>query len=613
MTTRQGRVAERSWPIYALLGVVLLLAHGLVLRFLVPGVVEGSLIDPDSYTRLVRVTELAGTGNWFDHTIDRMNGPFGLELHWTRPLDVILLAGAWLLTPFLGFEAGLYWFGALVSPALHIAACLGLAWAVTPYFTVGRRPLVVVVFLMQPLALNYAYAGRADHHMLLVLSYVMALGFFARAFSGSCESRWSLLGGLVGGLGLWTSVEFLLPLATLYLPLAVAWMVGLEDASRKGLLFSIGLFAVVALGVALESGPSGFLVPEYDRLSIAHLGLIGMAVAPWIAVRGIEARERTPMALLPRILLLTALGVASLIPVLALFPGITASPMSNLDPRFETLLMQQIVELQPVFPRDRSEVGSAVARLGHAIFALPFLLSRLSPRLEARTRILWLPPILAFLVFVPLGLHQIRYAVWTAVPIAIGVTGLLAVGLERTTGAGFAGALARASFTAGVLLAPLFVGGALLQVWGDRSPPPPRAGEAGCSVPRLATELSEGSHAEATYLIVAHPDIGPELVYRTHHSVVAAPYHRNVNGVLDAHDILAATVDAEARALVDRRGIDVLIVCPEGDAWFGQGVADGRRTLFARLLDGQAPAWLDPDAATEAAPSGFLVYRVRDP
>jgi hypothetical protein len=93
----------------------------------------GNLIGPDSYMRLVRVTELYETGAWFDITIERSNAPYGDDLHWTRPYDVVVLAGAWVLTPFLGFETALFRWGSLVSPIFHVALGVAAAWATSPF------------------------------------------------------------------------------------------------------------------------------------------------------------------------------------------------------------------------------------------------------------------------------------------------------------------------------------------------------------------------------------------------------------------------------------------------------------------------------------------------
>ena len=81
-------------------------------------VLDGALGDADAYMRLSRVLHLHDSGTWFDPREPRINPPDGHVQHWTRPLDALLLAGAWLLQPFLGFERALHLWGVLISPAL---------------------------------------------------------------------------------------------------------------------------------------------------------------------------------------------------------------------------------------------------------------------------------------------------------------------------------------------------------------------------------------------------------------------------------------------------------------------------------------------------------------
>ena len=69
-------------------------------------VLDGELKGPDSYMRLVRVDALWSGGGWFDNLIVDSNVPLGDTLHWTRPFDVLILLGGWVLEPFLGHERG---------------------------------------------------------------------------------------------------------------------------------------------------------------------------------------------------------------------------------------------------------------------------------------------------------------------------------------------------------------------------------------------------------------------------------------------------------------------------------------------------------------------------
>ena len=78
----------------------------------------GNLVDSDGYARLVRIQRLLETGAWFDVGLPRANRPDGGTLHWTRPLDVLLIILALPLAVLIGFSKALFWAGVLVGPLL---------------------------------------------------------------------------------------------------------------------------------------------------------------------------------------------------------------------------------------------------------------------------------------------------------------------------------------------------------------------------------------------------------------------------------------------------------------------------------------------------------------
>ena len=78
----------------------------------------GNLVDSDGYARLVRIQRLLETGAWFDFGLPRANRPDGGTLHWTRPLDVLLIILALPLAALIGFSKTLFWAGVLVGPLL---------------------------------------------------------------------------------------------------------------------------------------------------------------------------------------------------------------------------------------------------------------------------------------------------------------------------------------------------------------------------------------------------------------------------------------------------------------------------------------------------------------
>ena len=107
--------------------------------------------------------------------------------------------------------------------------------------------------------------------------------------------------------------------------------------------------------------------------------------------------------------------------------------------------------------------------------------------------------------------------------------------------------------------------------------------------------------------IFAPMDIGPALLLKTHHGVVATSHHRAADAMGDVIRGFLAT-PPEARGYVARHGADYVVLCA--------GVAESRlyareapAGLAATLLNGKPPAWLEP--VEHGGPEELRVYRVR--
>ncbi len=97
--------------------------------------------------------------------------------------------------------------------------------------------------------------------------------------------------------------------------------------------------------------------------------------------------------------------------------------------------------------------------------------------------------------------------------------------------------------------------------------------------------------------------MGPSILLRTPHAVVAAPYHRAIPGITAAIEGLGGT-EADLRRQIATFGVGYLVACPARPAEDLQA-----ETAFAtRLATGAVSAeWLEP----VAIPSVLKVWRVR--
>ena len=132
------------------------------------------------------------------------------------------------------------------------------------------------------------------------------------------------------------------------------------------------------------------------------------------------------------------------------------------------------------------------------------------------------------------------------------------------------------------------------------------AGGEDCEIAQIAEFLDRPRpFGDRARIIATHVDWGPELLYRTRHAVLAAPYHRNASGILDIYRVFSALNPAASKTIVDARGIELVLLCPSPrERLFYGGEVEGV-TLYQRLLEGRPPPWLAPVALPDAARREF--------
>ena len=129
-TPAHGDAKPLQIAIYILVLFAAIILHATAPSILPVSVGEGNLLGADAYMQLVRLREFIEAGDWY--LVSRSNAPYGEELYWTHPFQVILLVLSGLLWPFLEYPANVHWAGVLVSPFLHLILVFVSAWTAKP-------------------------------------------------------------------------------------------------------------------------------------------------------------------------------------------------------------------------------------------------------------------------------------------------------------------------------------------------------------------------------------------------------------------------------------------------------------------------------------------------
>lgn len=563
-------------------------------------VLDGRLLDPDCYMRLARVATLIEGGSWWDPVMPRSNAPYGEALHWTRPLDLLLVAGALPLEPLLGLKRALLLWGSLVSPLLLVAALPVLSWASRPFLSEGGFLLLCALLLAQPQLSGVFMVGRPDHHGLLALAFLIQMAAVLRLSLGDGGRRAAITAGAAGGLGLWVGVESMIAQLFLAGALALPWI--REGGAWAGRLATAmaALAAATALALAVERPPAEWLVEAHTRLSAVHLVLAALGTAAWTGLARVGPRLTSPAA---RGLATLGAGLAVGLLTALIFPRFQHGPWAEFGGGTGAWL-RTISEFQPLWPSDRRRAAQALIQVGPALVALPLAL-RLAGKGAPGQRRAMAVLLLGLAIYLPLALREMRWVTYVQA-LALIPWALTLLALFRWEGAltvagrrmplrslAFSGAAA-AHLVAGMALQPHPPG-----VVAGRAP----QGEH-CAWPALAEWIERTNPAPPGGVLFTYLFTGPEMVWRTGWNVVGAPY-ANARSLADTAAFFGAREESEARAVAERRGAALVALCPSSI----EARDYGPGTLHDRLIRGEPPAWLAPQALPPDLARDFLLFR----
>lgn len=540
--------------------------------------------DTDDAMRLVVVRDLLDGQGWYDHIQYRLNTPWGASIHWSRLLDLplALLLGAF--RPLFGANAaialGYVWPLALLALLLWLSA--GLAQRLAGPGAV--LPAVVLPVLSLVSMAEFA-PGRIDHHAIQILLMLLLVILTIDALARPRQALWA---GLVAASILAIGIEGLPVVAAVILAFGLAWVL---VPARRDVLWRFGL--ALALGsllhLALALPPGQWLVPACDALSITY-------VAACIATGGVfVALALLPLANwhpLQRLGLGALLGGVILAGLLLAFPECLGGPYWMLDRWMLDNWISRIGEAKPFFVSARKDPTYAVAS------GVPVLLALVASvwgvrRGPAAQRAAWWVYGGALLVLTVVMLTQVRgtrFATSLAIPGAAALILFVREAYLQKRHPGWLGPLVL-GWVGGAGLALVVLTNLVVMQFPAyaKALEDPRAAErALCRLPAAFDPLA----ALPPTRLMTPIDLGAHVLAFTPHAVVAAPYHRNVEGLRDTFAFFNGPSDDVLRML-QRRGITHVVICPAMPevAGYPDRAADSFSALYAH---GELPGWLTP-------------------
>ncbi len=569
---------------------------------------DGDLAGPDGYMRLMQVERLWASWDWYDRLSPLTNAPRGETLHWTRPFDLLLVAGALPLMYFMEANEAIRVWGLAVSPVLQVATLLVVWWGVRGIMGPWTFALFAVLFCLQPVSRSYFLIARPDHHSLQLFLFFVGVAGLMRLTRVDARPELATILGVFAGVGLWVSPEGLLAVLVANGALGIMWLMG--DGRHLGLLvrYGWGLAFMTALALAFDKPPMDFMAIQYDQISIVHATLTMAMATGWTVAMAVAGEGGLGRRLVAGL-------VAAAIPagvMAALFPDFFKGPYVHVDPYMHAEWLKWISEVKPLIGSEPEIIAKAVFVLGPGLLAGGWSLWRLAKRLDVEERGLHVLFLVAFAIFLPLSLYQVRWSAYTGAMMVIPWAMMLAAIMEWDGAlrvAGRAVPLRSLAFLL-ALLGNFVVGGAVLSAVPEK-PEEDEKEKPTCRWAVAADWIKGLADAKGRRLVLM-PFVhqGPEVAYRTGQGVVGSPYQRNLTGVRDTHRVMGSLAPDEARAVVFARRVDYLMLCRHGKE-ANRYVKDADKpTLVARAFRGDLPGWLRP---VETPPDIAEIFVVLEP
>lgn len=550
---------------------------------------KGELADTDCYTHLNRVIQLHETGKWYNSLNPRSNAPYGESMHWTRPMDVLLLAGAWLASAVTDFRTALFWWGVVISPILLAISLVIIPWAFRPVLS-ENATLISLLFVFQFGTTQTYYVARADHHSLLSLFFIIAIGLLLRMAVYPFNKTICRLAGLVCAFSMWTHVESLLLVFFNFLLLGLFWIWEDEDSLEKNLHYSWSLLIFTAAALTLERPWNELASVEYDKFSLVHLFVFFMVSLFWLVIYVLRKKSFRQQNREKRFLS-AFVGAACVAIVVGLaFPKFYCGGYVDIDPRIAPIWLSKVAEYQSPFSGDF--LMPVLQLISTAVIGIFYMVYMLLIKMNEENRRVWAIVLLGVMIFAVTGILEKRLMVYGNLISIVPLAGILGLVLHwqmnhlklvvRAIVLPFTVVLFGFGFT--------LIGHQIENIFKKPSVP----------LQNMQVPLSKmcevlNSHAvsrSSAPRILASINYGPEILYRTNYEVIATTYHRNGQGILDAYNTMASESDMDAFQLIHKRKIDFILVSSGLEERNFFYFPEKQSTFYQRLQANKHPDWL---------------------
>jgi hypothetical protein len=574
--------------------VVWIICCALLLAVAWPSIIALKASDPDDYMRLVQVRDWLGGQGWFDVRQYRMNPPHGGDMHWSRLVDVPIAGFLWLFRLILP-EALASAAAMTAVPLLQMLLAMTLLHRLMRVMGQNEKTALIApaLLLLFPLLTTNFMPLRIDHHGWQA---ILALACFAALRRR--DWRGAALAGVLAAIWLQISLEGLALVCGLCGLLALRYLIR-RETSLVWFLASLSVASALLFGLTRPLSSLAF--PQCDMLGYPHIAAFATGAGLLALLQKMSKQSQWPLRM-------AALGVAGVGAVALLIPTLGAcaiDPFHGMDGVVRRWWFDYVAEGLPI----HKQAPQTILMLLWTLALVPLGLRAALQSCAAKYRADWaeLAAFAGMAALLSLAIMRVGLAAqMLCVPLS---AMLIARYFSRARAVENAPLRIIATLACVLMLTPS-LGSAVGRVFermmsasGKTNPVMAKqvakaGGVGGCDLASLA-KLPRG-------LIFTNLNLGPEILVRTPHSVVASGYHRNGAKIREVIEAFSGD-PTKAEAIIRANHAQYVVFCTmDGEAGvFATRRKDNLTHLF--VSGAPLPVWLVPMRGFDGALRVFAV------
>lgn len=299
----------------------------------------------DVWMRFVRITEWVSWGFPMGEVLSyAQNAPFGHEMHWTRPLDVIGYLGAWPFIPTYGLKRAIELMSYFVPILVFAVGLRGFFYGVKGYITPKGAFLAFwLLFWSVGYVWTQSQTGYFDHHVFHFSLLVWVLALVARSFIVRRKQTLMIIAGILTALGTWITAEFFINSYIVLTPFMMMWLL-YHKSLKAPLIYTVSYTLTLLVAMIWDHPLSGFMTLDLYRASMFHVVLGGMnsvallilhMMRPWLS------------RVLSRLIWGGVMAAVYISILLGVFTDVLIVPMT--DPFLYHVWVKKVGEMQPIW------------------------------------------------------------------------------------------------------------------------------------------------------------------------------------------------------------------------------------------------------------------------